>query len=117
MPVHLLVDLTIQEGKLEAFKSLAQEMIARTRTEPGTLEYEWHLSGDSKRCRLIETYVDADAVLAHLTGSVVQQLVPKMLEHTKIDRFESCGDPGPQAANLLGSFGAEIFKSWHGLRG
>ena len=115
MPVHLLVDLTIHEGKLDTFKSIAQEMIARTRNEPGALEYEWHLSADGKRCRLVETYVDADAVLAHLSGSVVQELVPKMVAHTKIDRFEVCGDPGPKAAAMLAGFGAEIFKSWNGL--
>ena len=115
MAVHFLVDLTINEGKLEAFQSIALEMIARTRNEPGALEYEWHLSADRKRCRLVETYTDADAALAHMTGSVVQQLVPKMMAHTKIDRFEVCGDPGPKAAEMLAAIGAEIFPSWKGL--
>lgn len=92
-PVRLLVELTINEGKLDVFERIAKEMIAGSQEEPGTLGYEWCLSGDSSRCRLIETYADASAVLAHFTGPVVQKLVPMALEHSKIDRFQVYGDP------------------------
>ena len=33
--VHLLVELTIHEGKLDVFKGIAQEMIAGSQVEPG----------------------------------------------------------------------------------
>ena len=63
--VRFTVELTIREGSFAAFESIAQTMIACTQKEPGALGYEWHLSDDRKRCRLLETYADADAVLAH----------------------------------------------------
>jgi quinol monooxygenase YgiN len=113
--VHFLVDLTIHEGKFASFESIAQEMIASTQQEPGALVYEWYLSVDHKRCRLVETYADSDAVLAHLNGPAVQQGVPKLLESSSITRFEVYGDPGPQAAAMLSKANAEIFANWGGF--
>lgn len=113
--VRLAVEMTAHEGKIQALESLAQAMVAGSQKEPGTLGYEWHLSADRRRCRLLETYLDANAVLAHFTGPVVQQLVPKVLEVASLNRIEVYGDPGPQAAQMLAGFGAEIFPLWHGL--
>ncbi len=113
--VHLLVELTIHEGELEVFEGIAREMIAGSRSEPGTLGYEWYLTSDRKRCRLLESYASADDLLAHLAGPVVQQLVPKLAQHVTIDSFEVYGDPGPQAAAMLAQFGATIFEHWGGL--
>ena len=95
--VRLNVALTVNEGKLAAFEELATAMTAGTRKEPGALAYDWHMSLDRKRSRLIETYADADALLAHFLGPVVQQLVPKMVEISKVDRFEVYGEPGCEA--------------------
>ena len=113
--VHLLVELTIHEGKLDVFESIAREMIAGSRSEPGTLGYEWYLTSGRKRCRLLESYASADDLLAHFTGPVVQQLVPKLAEHVTIDSFEVYGDPGPQAVAMLTRIGAEIFTNWCGF--
>ncbi len=113
--VRFTVDLTIHEGKFEEFEALAQAMIAGTEKEPGALGYDWCLSGDRRRCRLVETYADANAVMAHLTGLVVRELVPRILGVSSLDGFEVYGDPGPKAALMLAGLGAEIFPLWRGL--
>ena len=113
--VLLNVSLAIHEGKLEAFQTIAREMVEASRKETGTLGYEWFLSGDGKRCQLIETYVNAEALLAHFAGPAVQEGVPKMLKAADVSGFEVYGDPGPKAKEILGGFGAEIFSYWHGL--
>jgi quinol monooxygenase YgiN len=113
--VRLTVDLTIHEGKFEEFESMAQAMIAGSRKEPGTLAYEWCLSGDRQRCRLVEEYVDANAALAHFKGPVVQDLVPQLLGAASVNGFEVYGDPGPELTQMLAGFGAEIFGLWRGL--
>lgn len=89
-------------------------MIARTLKEPGALAHEWFLSADHKRCLLLETYVDANAVLAPMKGPAVA-LVPKLLETSSINSFEVYGDPGAEAAKMLTGIGAEIFPHWLGL--
>jgi quinol monooxygenase YgiN len=46
---RLAVDLTINDGKLDAFEAIAQEMVSGSQKEPGTLGYEWFLSADRKK--------------------------------------------------------------------
>lgn len=90
-------------------------MTAGSESEPGTLGYEWFFNPDATRCRLLETYVDADAVLAHFTGPVVGQLVPELAQLCRVDRFEIYGDPGAKVAQMAGGFGVQIFSYWAGL--
>jgi quinol monooxygenase YgiN len=111
--VRFTVSLSIAEGKLEAFETIAEAMLAATRREPGALGYDWCLSSDRRHCRLLETYANAEAVLAHLTGPVVQEHVPKLLAVATLNSFEVYGDPGPKASAMLAGFGAVIFPHWH----
>ena len=113
--VYRAVDFAITEGQLEAFEGIAQTMVAGTQKEPGALAYELYFSADRKKCRFVETYADANAVLAHCNGPVVQELVPKLLGTSRITAFEVYGDPGPKATELLKGIGAEIFNFWRGL--
>jgi quinol monooxygenase YgiN len=112
--VYFNVDLTITEGKLDAFEDIAKAMIAATQKESGALAYEWHLSSDRTRCRLLETYADESAVLAHLMGPM-QELVPRLLKVSSLAGFEVYGYPGPKAAEMLAGLGAKFFQHWHGL--
>ena len=113
--VRLAVNATVNEGQLDAFKELAKAMTVGSEAEPGTLGYEWFFSEDGKTCRLLETYVDADAVTAHFAGPVVRQLVPKMIPLCKLDSFEIYGNPGPQVSQIAGGMGARIYSYWTGL--
>jgi quinol monooxygenase YgiN len=90
-------------------------MTAVSASEPGTLGYEWFASGDNQRHRLVETYVDADAVLAHFMGQAVQELVPKLAATCSVTGFEVYGDPGSTVREMAAGFGAEIFQYWLGI--
>ena len=114
--VRIAVDLTVNEGRLDEFRSVAQTMTAQTQNEDGTLGYEWFFSTDQKKCRLLETYVDASAVLAHFTGPVVQELVPKLGALCAIDSFEVYGDPGPKVTEMVAGFGAMMYQYSFGLK-
>jgi len=113
--VHFLVSLKIHEGELAAFEEAAKKMAAGTSKEPGALGYEWYYGADGKSCRLLETYANAAAALAHCTGPVVRDLVPKLLELASVSSFEVYGDPGPEARAMLAGFGAAFFEFRHGL--
>ena len=106
--------MTINEGQLENFKKVVSTMTALCDSEPGTLGYEFFLSADQKHCRLQETYVDGDAMLAHLAGPVITEHVPKLAAFCKNDRFEIYGDPGPKVAEIASKLGAQIFTYWTG---
>jgi len=113
--VRLAVDLTVNEGQLEVFTSVAQAMTAGSEAEPGTLGYEWFSSADGKRFRLVETYADAAAVEAHFMGPVVQAMVPKLAAVCSVDRFEIYGDPGLKVAEMAGGFGGVVYQYRMGI--
>jgi quinol monooxygenase YgiN len=113
--VHLMVELSIDEGKLETFQGIAAEMIAQSREEAGTLSYEWYLRSDRKLCRVLETYASGEDMLAHLNGPVTRQLIPKLIDHAMLDRIEVYGDVGAKVKDELGRFGAQFFERWGGL--
>lgn len=74
----------IQDGQLDAFKALAQKLVAKTRSEPGCMHYAFSFSGNLAHCR--EGYVDAAALLAHREN--VAELIGQALKIAKIVRLE-----------------------------
>ncbi len=113
--VRLTVNLTVNDGKLDAFQSVARTMTESSKTEPGTLGYEWFSSADGKRVRLVETYADAAAVEAHFLGFVVQQWVPQLAALCSVDGFEIYGDPGQKVAEMAGGLGGVVYHYWLGI--
>jgi quinol monooxygenase YgiN len=111
--VRLVVHLAVHEGNLDAVGALAKQMIAASEKEPGTLGYEWYLN--QNECRILETYFDAAAVLAHFRGPVVGEMVPPLLTLEKLELFEVYGDPGAEAGALIASLGAAVFAPWQGM--
>jgi quinol monooxygenase YgiN len=113
--VRLTVSMTVHQGRLDTFKTLAQAMTEGSNAEPGTLGYEWFMSADGKRYRLVETYANAAAVEAHFLGPVVQQLVPKLAELCTVDGVEFYGDPGPKVTEMASGLGAVVFQYLTGI--
>src|SRR5262249_6445444 len=113
--VHFVVEFAIHAGKFDDFEATARAMSAGTAKESGALEYEWYLSKDNARCRLVEIYAKPEAVQAHLASSVVHELVPKLLQLANLERFEVYGVPDEGAVARLSAIGAQIYRHWHGL--
>ena len=74
----------VQDGKLDEFKALGEQMVEKTREEDGVVFYGFSFSGQQAHCR--EGYRDADGILAHLDN--VGELLGKALEIAKLDRLE-----------------------------
>jgi quinol monooxygenase YgiN len=113
--VRLTVSLTVNEGQLDAFRSIANSLTQISKDEPGTLGYEWFAANDGKHFRLVETYADAAAVEAHFSGPAVQVWVPKLVAVCSVDGFEFYGDPGPKVTSMAGGMGAVFFPYWIGI--
>lgn len=113
--IRLLVELEVHEGKEAEFEAIAQQMVAVSEQEDGTLAYHFLLSADRKRCRLVEGYTDIAAVTAHFDGPAVTQFVPQLIQVSTPVRMEVYGYPGPRVTALAAAFGAEVFTSWQGF--
>ena len=77
----------VHEGQLEAFRSLCERFVEKTRDEPGCLYYGFSFHGDEVHCR--EAYQDADALLAHLQN--VGPLIEESFETSDLARLEIHG--------------------------
>jgi hypothetical protein len=104
----------VQDDKLEAFKALGQQFVAKTRTESGCVHYAFSFSGNVAHCR--EGYESAAAVLAHLEN--VGALLGEALKIAKIVRLEVHG-PASEVEKLqepLASLGPQFFVLEEGIR-
>jgi quinol monooxygenase YgiN len=113
--IRLLVAFDIHEGKLFEFEAIAKQMIAVSEKEPGTIAYNFLLSADRKRARLLEGYRDVAAVTAHFQGPAVQQFVPQLIQVATPTLMEFYGDPGPEVTAMAKSFNAVIFMEFEGF--
>ncbi|MGI9364269.1 MAG: putative quinol monooxygenase [Rhizobiaceae bacterium] len=113
--VHWLLKLSINEGKLDTFKTLAEEMSAATMAdEPGALNYEWFLNDDQTECHIYERYTDSAATMVHL-----ENFGTKFAE-----RFMACvtptslllyGDADKQVQEALAPLGAVLHTQFSGF--
>ncbi len=100
----------IHPGKLDEFKRLAAECMRVAREKDnGTLQYDFYFNADESECIVVERYRDSGALQEHL-----QNLGDLMGEVMAIctTTGEVLGEPTPELAQGLASFGVPVYKSW-----
>ena len=100
--VHWLLELTVNNGKLNDFKTVMAEMIATTIKEGGTLAYEWCFNEDESVCNIYERYTDSDAVMAHLSGFA--NFAERFLAAVTPTKFTVFGYPNATVEGALAGF-------------
>jgi len=78
---------TVQDGKLDEFKSLGEQMVERTQTESKVVFYGFSFSGNKAHCR--EGYEGAEGILEHLGN--FDELLQKALKIASLDSLEVHG--------------------------
>lgn len=104
----------VHEGQLEAFKSLCEQFVEKTRSESQCLYYGFSFDGDQVYCR--EGYEDAQALLVHLEN--VGALLDEALKIAELTRLEIHG-PEEELAHLrepLKDLGPQFFRLKYGFR-
>lgn len=104
----------VHEGQLEAFKSLCEQFVDKTGTEPKCLYYGFSFDGEQAHCR--EGYEDAQGVLDHLEN--VGDLLEKALKISDLTRLEIHG-PVDELAKLkepLADLKPQYFTLAYGFR-
>jgi quinol monooxygenase YgiN len=91
----------VHPGKMDSAKALLPLFVARTKSEPACLQYEFTVSDDVVFCR--EAYADAAGALAHLEN--VDSLLKEMLQNSDLLRLEFHG-PSAELDKLKGPLAA-----------
>lgn len=86
---------TVQDGKLDEFKALGEQMVERTKSESAVSFYGFSFNGQRAHCR--EGYQGAAGILAHLEN--VDELLKKALSIASLDLLEVHG-PAEELAKL-----------------
>jgi quinol monooxygenase YgiN len=102
--------LKVREGKLDAFKRQAAEMMRQTRDkDTGTLAYDWYLSNDGTECEVREAYVDADALVDHAFH--VREARDALFAESAYDhRMAFYGEPSPRLEELTNRIGVDATR-------
>jgi quinol monooxygenase YgiN len=102
------LDLQVKDGRSDELRALMAEMVEATqRDEPGTLNYEWHLTPDGSHCHLYERYTDSEAALVHM-GNFGAKYAGRFFDILQAERFVVYGSPNEQVRGALGAMGAVI---------
>jgi quinol monooxygenase YgiN len=114
--IRFRAEFTIEEGKIEEFKKLVQEMSKVVEAnEPDTINYHFYLNRAETKCIVHETYANSEAVLAHNAGVASQTILPKIFSVSKISRFEVYGKPSEELQKVLTSFGSQTYNLFAGF--
>jgi len=75
---------TVQDGKLNQFKALGEQMVEQTKNEEAVVFYGFSFHGQQAFCR--EGYTSAAGILAHLEN--VDSLLKQALAIASLDKLE-----------------------------
>jgi quinol monooxygenase YgiN len=113
--VHWILEVSINDGELDNFKALMEEMVAATQAdEPGALNYEWFLSPDGKTCHIYERYADSDATRVHMKN-FGEKFAGRFMGCVKMGRTDLYGDPDDQLKGMLAGMGAVHYSQIGGF--
>ena len=111
--ISWLLEVEILPGKVDDFRAVARDLIANTEPEPGTLDYEWHLSPDSKTAHIFERYADSAAMIEHVKG--FGNFAARFMAACRPTSFSVYGKPSAEAKNALADLGPVYFSGLGGF--
>ena len=111
--IHIRADFMIEEGKIEEFKKLIQDISKLIENEPDTIRYQFYLNkGETSRV-VNETYANSEAALVHTKGVALQAILPKILRVAKMTRIDVYGNPSEELQRVL--TGAQTYNFFVGF--
>ena len=114
-PVFYNLELTIQDGREEAFLELMQDMVASTKQEPGALVYEWYLGSDGKTCHIHEMVADAAAYREH-SKNFREKFAARFMPLVTIAGLTAYGNADEEAREMLSAMNPVIYLGVGGFR-
>jgi quinol monooxygenase YgiN len=99
------VELVIKPGKLDDLRALTDEMVAATRLEPGTLNYQRFVTENGEFLHIYERYTNSEAALTHLKNFTARfgERYSALVERR---RFVFFGMPSTELRRFLDRLGA-----------
>jgi quinol monooxygenase YgiN len=114
--ITMRAEVTIEEGKIEEYKQLAQEMSKVVEdNQPDTLIFQFYFSRDETKSIVWETFTNSESVLIHMKGVAAQTIFPKISNVCKINRVDMYGNPSEELQKAITNLGPQIYNHFIGF--
>lgn len=107
--------LSVNDGQLEQFRDLMNEMVEHARAETGCMTYDWFVMADGSEVHIQERYADNDAVLVHL-GNFGANFAERFMALVTPRSFVVYGPASDAIREALTPMGAVFLKPFGGFR-
>ena len=111
--IFWVLKCSVNEGQLDALKSLATEFCTGAEKEDGTIGYQWALTEDDSALHICERFRDNASAVTHL-GNVGPHL-GKLMEVVTPTGFEVYGPAGDDLREGLSTMGATFHAQFAGF--
>ncbi len=102
----------IHDGKLDAFKLVAQECLKSVREkDDGTLQYDWFFNEDQTECVVRERYRDSAAVMQHIAN--LGETMGALLETCDLS-LNVFGEPSQELIDATTALPTRIYSFFQG---
>ncbi len=113
--VYWILEVSIKDGQMDAFKTLMEEMVAATRAdEPGALNYEWSLGNDGTSCHIYERYDSSASTMVHM-GNFGSKFADRFLACVQPTKFTVYGAPDDTVKKALAPLGGRYQANFGGF--
>jgi quinol monooxygenase YgiN len=99
--IHIIARLRVLPERREQFLGWCRRLVEITRSEAGTLVYEYHYDAASDRCLVIETYRDIESFDSHLVDIGTEAMAGQA--DYVIEHLDVCGDISPSQKAMFAS--------------
>ena len=113
--IYWSLTVTVPPGNMDKFKQVVAGLVAASKQEPGTLEYEYAASADNGTVDIIERYVDSDAVVHHVVDNFGAHFSKDFLALVKPVHFVVYGTPNTKAKEVLAPFNPVYMTPFDGF--
>jgi len=113
-PVHWIMELSIDELKVDDINALMEELISEADREIGTMAHEWNFNDDGSVCQLYERFVDADAAMLHL-GMFGEKFADRFLRACSVTGVTILGYANDDVRGALAKFSPNVLTQKAGF--
>jgi quinol monooxygenase YgiN len=113
--VRFVIEIEVTD--IPGFVDAVNRCVEISRSEPGTLVYDWYLDEATGAARLYEAYDSIDSVLVHAAGPVFTEVGPELLTtctFVRMDAFGDVGDLADRGTYWPTTFWGKPFSALHG---
>lgn len=111
--IYWVVTATLRPDDLDAFTGAITPLVAATREEPGSIAYDYSVSGDRTVVHIYESYRDSAAVVTHVEDTF-SRFAEEFGRYVTIEGFVVYGRPDEAAKKILDGFGSTYMTPFLG---